>query len=114
MKVCIAGGREFTDYELLRNQCDLILTGKAVTHIVSGKQRGADTLGEDYAKERGYEVEPYPYESQFGKAGGPIRNRKMAMACDFAIIFWDGKSSGSQDMIKQMIRVKKPYKIVSY
>ena len=62
-KVLIAGGRDFTNANLLYGTLDSLLRDKAQTHkiiIVSGKAAGADKLGEDYAKLRGYEVEPHP------------------------------------------------------
>ena len=114
MKVIIAGGREFTDYELLKRECDRILSSALVHRILSGCQRGADELGEQYAKERGIKVDHHPYKSKLGLAGGPVRNREMALAADAAIVFWDGKSKGSRDMINQMKRVNKPCYVIQY
>ena len=92
-KVIIAGGRQFSDYELLKAKCDLFLQQKRVTHsiiIVSGTARGADSLGERYAHERGYAVEKYPADwEQHGKAAGPIRNAEMAENADALIAFSD-------------------------
>ncbi len=62
-RVIIAGGREFNDYGLLCQTCDRILSQKHQTHdivIISGAARGADTLGERYAQERGYAIERFP------------------------------------------------------
>ena len=102
-KVIIAGGRQFSDYELLKAKCDLFLQQKRVTHsiiIVSGTARGADSLGERYAHERGYAVEKYPADwEQHGKAAGPIRNAEMAENADALIAFWDGQSKGTKSMI---------------
>lgn len=47
-------------------------------------------------------------------AGGPVRNREMAVQVDIAIVFWDGKSKGSRDMINQMKRVNKPCYVITY
>ena len=51
-KVIIAGGRDFSDYELLLEKCDYYLTEKTNVEVVSGGAKGADILGERYAKER--------------------------------------------------------------
>ena len=59
MKIVIFGSRSFSDYELLKKVCDRIikkLKPDTVT-IISGTARGADTLGERYANERGYDLE---------------------------------------------------------
>lgn len=55
-KVIIAGCRDFSNYALLAEKCDYYLHDKIQTHeviIVSGHAKGADTLGEKYAQERG-------------------------------------------------------------
>lgn len=47
-RVIIAGGRDFSDYELLKEKCDDFLKDKFLTHqviVVSGMARGADALG---------------------------------------------------------------------
>ena len=59
----IAGGRDFNDYALLKAKCDTILAEKTTTHrivIVSGAARGADSLGERYAREHGYALDSHP------------------------------------------------------
>ena len=62
--------------------------------------KGADTIGEQYAHERGYTVERFPADwQQYGKAAGPIRNRQMVDNADALIVFWDGQSAGTRNMI---------------
>lgn len=100
MKVIVAGGRDFDDYDLMCESLDKILEGKTDITIVSGKAKGADRLGERYAKERGYPVEEYPADwDLYGKGAGPFRNEKMAKVSQVLVAFWDFKSSGTKDMI---------------
>ena len=69
--------------------------------IVSGHAKGADTLGEKYAQERGLNIELHPADWQrHGRAAGPIRNAEMAAEADALIAFWDGQSRGTSNMIK--------------
>ena len=101
-KVVVAGCRDFADYELLKEKCDFYLQNKKpeIIVIVSGHASGADTLGERYAQERGYETEVYPADWKTnGRAAGPIRNAQMAAVADALIAFWDGKSRGTKNMI---------------
>lgn len=102
-KVIIAGTRDFTDYELLCKKCDTILSSKKMDYniiIVSGTARGADRLGERYARERGYRIERYPADwDRDGNSAGPIRNAKMADNAHALIAFWDGRSRGTKNMI---------------
>lgn len=102
MFVCIAGSRDFSDYEVLAAFCDRHINpipGADVT-IISGTAKGADTLGERYARERGYDLVRMPADwEKHGKSAGYIRNEEMARVADMAIIFWDGKSKGTGHMI---------------
>jgi len=104
-RVIIAGSRDFSDYALLSEKCDSLLSRKRKTHsivIVSGAARGADTLGEQYARERGYAVESHrPDWNTYGKAAGFRRNAEMAQDADALIAFWDGQSRGTRHMIEQ-------------
>jgi len=102
-RVIIAGGRQFNDYGLLSAKCDGILSQKRMTHkivIISGTARGADTLGERYARERGFTLRQFPADwDQFGKSAGYRRNCQMADNADALIAFWDGQSLGTRHMI---------------
>lgn len=97
-KTIIAGGRDVHDYGLLLdaiNEC-----GWEISSVVSGGARGADALGEQYAKIRTLPVEKYlPDWTRDGRAAGPIRNRKMAENAEALIALWDGVSSGTKNMI---------------
>ena len=58
----VAGSRGFNNYPLLKEKLDYLLqnqSGKEI-HIVSGGAKGADTLAEWYAKERGYQMHVFP------------------------------------------------------
>jgi len=102
--VIIAGSRDFTDYEKLKKVCDFMLSKKKETHkivIVSGGARGADKLGEKYSEERGYGLQRYLANwEKNGKSAGYLRNLEMANVADACICFWDGKSKGTENMIK--------------
>ncbi len=104
MKVIIAGCRDFDDYEMLKEYVDHILQNvskKEDIEIVSGGARGADALGERYAKEHGYKLTVFPADwDKYGRAAGPKRNEKMGDYADALIAFWDGKSRGTRHMIE--------------
>ncbi|MEY8315781.1 DUF2493 domain-containing protein [Oscillospiraceae bacterium 50-58] len=100
-RVIVAGGRDFGDYQLLRKTLDNLLcniTEEIV--VVCGQAKGADTLGEQYAKERGYAVNYYPANWKlYGKRAGFLRNEQMAQNADALVAFWDGESRGTKHMI---------------
>ena len=100
-RVIIAGTRYFNNYALLCEYADYKLSEvRQPIEIVSGHARGADTLGERYAKERGYKLTIFPAEwEKYGKSAGPRRNKEMAEYANALIAMWDGKSIGTKNMI---------------
>ena len=115
IKVIIAGGREFDDYKGLCKVADYKLSNQDDIEIVSGTASGADTLGEKYAKERGYALKRMPANwTMYGKAAGYKRNEEMAIYADALIAFWDGKSKGTKHMIELATKHKLKIKVVLY
>lgn len=102
MRLVIAGSRDFNDYELLTecaNKFVWFFRPDQVT-IISGTARGADQLGERYARDFSHKLEKFPaLWDSFGKRAGIIRNTEMAQTATHALIFWDGKSRGTSHMI---------------
>lgn len=117
-KVIIAGSRGFSNYKLLKEQCNKYLREKRRTCniiIVSGHARGADTLGERYAQDEGFALEVYPAQwKKLGKQAGYRRNEQMAEVADALIAFWDGESKGTKHMIDIMNNKGLPTKVVNY
>lgn len=129
-RVIIAGGRDFNDYGLLKRKCDKILENKESVIVVSGKAKGADSLGEEYAKEKGHKIDSYPADwndmnepcvvrkrkdgSEYNVLAGHNRNQKMADVADALIAFWNEKSSGTKDMIDRANKKGIPVRIVKY
>ena len=100
MKTIIAGSRDITDYETVRAAVDA--SGFHISAVVSGKARGVDRLGEQWAREYSVPVKEFPADwNRHGKAAGPIRNRQMADYAGALIAIWDGESHGTKDMIVQ-------------
>lgn len=98
MRVIIAGSRTITDYnELLK----AIAAAKfPISLVISGGARGADTLGERYAKNNGIPVERcLPDWSKHGNSAGFIRNAEMVNIADALIALWDGNSRGTMHTI---------------
>lgn len=101
-RVIVAGGRDFNNYSGLAASLDYLLKNiNDEIQIVCGMARGADRLGERYAKENGYKVIYLPADwDSDGKSAGFKRNIKMAEIADALVAFWDGKSTGTKHMIE--------------
>lgn len=113
MKVIIAGTRNFCDAALM---ADSLKDGLAmITEVVCGCAQGADTLGQHWAHQHHIPVKFFPADwKTHGKKAGILRNQQMADYADSAIVFWDGASKGSHNMIAEMKRRNKPCRVIHY
>lgn len=116
MKLIVAGGRNVQNREQVYRELDSRASG--ISEIVSGMALvwlwsrdpeigGPDRYGHDWAVLRGIPVKKCPAVWDY-KGAGFERNNEMADYADAALIFWDGKSTGTADMIKRMKVRKKP------
>ena len=102
MRVIIAGGRDFTNYFMLKEKVlhKLQRIPDEEIVIVCGEARGADSLGKKLALEMQWEVSSFPADwNKYGKSAGYKRNQQMAEHADALIAFWDGNSKGTKHMI---------------
>ena len=131
-KVIIAGSRSFSNYNLLEEKCNKILTSISdEIWIISGCAIGADLLGEKYAKNKGYylmecpapwdDIHGKPYNQiKYSKSGkkywslaGMYRNETMVKEADACIVFWDGKSTGTENMIDLAKKYKLKLRVIN-
>ncbi len=103
MRTIIAGSRYGATYEDVRRAVEESGFADQISVVLSGAAMGVDQLGESWAQDRGREIERHPVSEEdwreFGKAAGPMRNRKMAENADALIAIWDGESRGTRNMI---------------
>lgn len=112
VRIIVAGGRDFGNYELLCRTLDEF--GENFT-VIAGGARGADFLGEKYAKERNLELIVYAAEwEKYGKSAGILRNISMAKNADCLVAFWDGKSRGTKHMIEEASKRNLKVRVVHY
>lgn len=103
MKWIIAGSRTFDDFDRLCRVMDGFRHGPfPVTEVVCGGAKGADILGERWAVGRSVPVRHFiPQWKTHGKRAGFLRNQEMADYADKLVVFWDGESHGTKDMIRR-------------
>lgn len=112
MKICIAGSRTLNptpqeiDYILFKH--GFLRTD--ISEVVSGCAKGADKAGEAFADFYQIKKQLFPADwSRLGPAAGPIRNKAMAEYSDGAIIWWDGESKGTKNMVDHLTKFQKPF-----
>jgi hypothetical protein len=114
-KFIIAGTRDFSDYPLLKDKLDRLKAHLGTFEVVSGTARGADSLGERYAEDNGLPIKRFiPDWDKLGKAAGYRRNEDMAKYADGCIVFWDGKSKGTEHMINLAKKYEIDLSVVKY
>lgn len=121
VRAIIAGGRDFSNYSLLSGKVFDIIGQYADVTIISGHAKGADELGEIYAKKYNIPVKIFsPDWEEYSRATGPIRNREMAKyasegdSYSILIAFWDGKSKGTKSMIDLGLKYLKEVHVIKY
>lgn len=135
MKLIIAGGRDLTVGRALIEEI-INQSGFFVTEVVSGAcgrpddeifpetmdmfANGIDGCGEKWALLNedwtegallGELITLKRFNAQWteqGKAAGPRRNKQMAKYADALLLIWDGESSGSMSMKREMRMAGKP------
>lgn len=118
--VIIAGSRSLhvTNAQISDGLDELTsLCGIVCSEVVSGCARGVDRGGEQYAAACGnLPIKRFPITQQdwrtHGKSAGPRRNLAMAQYADALLAFWDGRSRGTEDMVRQMRDRGKPVRVV--
>ncbi len=120
--IVVAGSRNFNDYakfcELLEDWI-ILEYPRATLIFISGKARsGADDMIIRWCRENGRAWTEYPADwddlgapgafvkrnargKLYNAAAGHQRNKKMAEAATRALVFWDGQSPGTRNMIEE-------------
>ena len=107
MKLCIIGSRSIDKAELVFPAIEKFIkdhtTGKVT--IISGGAKGVDQLSKKYAETNKIDfVEFLPYhlldKVSFSSKYFFIRNKQMIDNADKVLVFWDGKSKGTEYGIK--------------
>jgi len=117
MRLIIAGGRDFNDYNLLCDEVTSFILDceQEEVIILSGLAKGADTLGGQFAAECDYPLEGYAAQwNTYGRSAGIRRNKLMAKSATHLIAFWDGKSRGTMHMIDYAAEKDLRVRVVGY
>jgi len=129
MKIIIAGSIEFSDYLFLKEMCLKIIHGEQINRkvqnkyleFISGTAKGADVLGERFAKAYGFKPKLFPANwtdltppvitgvnsrGVYNKLAGHNRNQKMVdyvveNGGGILIAFRINNSAGTTDMIRR-------------
>lgn len=103
MITIIAGSRHLTaaaDRDAVWRLLDGIHGVTPVSTLLSGLANGPDMMGVNWARAHAVPLVGYPAKWQaHGKAAGFLRNEQMAQRAQRLVVYWDGQSRGTADMI---------------
>lgn len=105
-RVIVAGSRGFFEYDHMSRELDKLFNeskefmGRNIK-IISGMADGADSLAIRYADERKLTKILFPANwKKHHRIAGFLRNEDMLSVATHLVVFWDGKSSGTNHMIE--------------
>ncbi len=100
MRVLVCGGRDFIEMKLLVRVLDELHAERAFTHLIHGDARGADLLAAHWARMRQVHTTAYPADwKRLGKSAGSVRNQKMLVEGQPALVVAFPGGVGTADMI---------------
>ena len=117
MNIAIVGGRDFSDYTLLKESLSAYISiySGIPDNIVSGGAKGADTLAAQFAAEMGIPLLVFkPDYQKYGRGATLVRNTQIIENADVVFAFWDGQSKGTKDSITKAKKLQKELHIISY
>lgn len=103
MILLVTGGRHYADRATVFAALDRAHAKRPITLLVHGGATGADSLADDWARDRGVPRRPYAVSKfewqRYGRGAGPMRNARMlADAKPDGVVAFPG-GSGTADMV---------------
>lgn len=129
-RVIIAGGRDLPLSAFVIEKVEKILSKlSGDIELITGTADGADQIA--YKFKNKYPIKEFPADwgnleaegavvrytkkgKPYNAVAGHMRNEQMAEYATHLILFWDGKSTGSKDMLDRAIKHKLKRKVISY
>lgn len=110
-KIAVIGSRIFTDFDLLKKELDEY----PPFILVSGGAKGAETLAEQYADEKGYEkIIHLPDKKKHGRGAYRRRNQLIVEDADEMIAFCLGESKGTKHSLELARKKGIPVTIIKF
>lgn len=116
LKLLVAGSRSIKNepkvFGLINqvlNEIEPFYRATPLSHVISGGAKGVDIIGERWAKINDIEIIQIKPDWSKGKSAGLQRNSDLVDMCDVGLVVWDGRSRGSMDTVKKLVKSKKPF-----
>lgn len=132
MKIIVSGGRDFSDQVYMRDMLDMFYKAYVqdnIPELVCGMARGADIMAKAMFEAEGLKVHERPVDwknmsepclsktnsyGEYNALAGMKRNHTMGDEADILVVFWNGTSKGTKEMIDYMRKLEKPVYVFKY
>ena len=98
MRTGITGSRSFTNYEKMNEMLQFM----PITEIITRGSIGTELLAEQYGRE----------QKIFTRSAKDETDEEFVKYCNIMVIFWDGKSKGTQKIYSTAQKLKIPITII--
>jgi hypothetical protein len=107
LKIAVVGSRSLTVPDLGQ------YLPPETTEILSGGAKGVDTSAREYSLSNGIKLTEFlPQYNKYGRSAPLKRNLEIIGNADFVLAFWDGKSQGTEFVIKNCERLGIPIEVI--
>jgi hypothetical protein len=108
MKVLVCGGRDYCRGDHIFETLDKLHAARAITQIIEGGARGADSFARYWAIERSVPYRTFKADwMTYGNAAGSIRNERMLKEGDPDLVIAFPGGAGTRDMVMKARHAKK-------
>lgn len=106
MRIAVVGSRSIEKVDL-----ESYISGKV--ELVSGGAVGVDACAAAYAEKNGLPLKVFlPQYRRYGRGAPIVRNKEIVEYADKVLVFWDGRSKGTQSVIQYAHKIGKPCRVV--
>jgi hypothetical protein len=107
-RILVCGGRVYSDRAAVYELLDNLHAEHSFSVLIAGGARGADSLAEEWACDRGIPTQIYQADwKRHGRAAGPIRNEQMLKEGhpDLVVAFPGGKGTAGMIALARAAKV---------
>lgn len=105
-RIAVIGSRNYNNKEEIYKYLDSKID-KIGCLVSGGCPSGADSIAQQYAKDKGLSITIHYPDWSKGKGAGFARNRKIVEDCQVLIAFWKDKSKGTEHTINLAKKLNK-------
>ena len=110
----VFGTRDLYDDRIRLKITETIEKGGYTKIVTAGEPHGACEIARKLAQELGMGLETYYLDIKKGRGMFHHRSKNVIENCDYMLVFHDGSSKGTENEVKLLDKMQKPYEYYKY